>query len=106
MYSGRGGSCLLNAPFFEDLLLSLGFRAHLVYAFNAARSLRRVSPHLAVIARDVEAEGDAFYADAGTPAPCFGVTDIADLLSPKEGAEPKGALATLHMQYMVKKYHN
>jgi len=85
VYSGRGGSCLLNAPFLDDFLRSVGFRVHLAQAFNAAHSLRRDFFHCTVFAKDVEKEGEVFFMDLGTRMPYMEVTDVTKLLPWKPG---------------------
>ena len=80
MYAGRGGSCLLNNPFVDDFLRSLGFRSHIIAGFNASRSFRRDVFHCAVVVRDVEQKGDVFHVDVGASLPFMGVTNLTSLL--------------------------
>ena len=78
--SGRGGPCILTSPFMEDLLVSMGFRAQLIRAFNVSKKSSQSSFHCSPFVGDVETKGDLFHMDVGTSQPLWGLTEITNLV--------------------------
>ena len=72
------------SPVIVDLLQALGFQAHVIEGFAAARSLRRNCLHAAVIVRHVTQQNDAFLLDLGTFLPFMQPMDVTALIKEKQ----------------------